>query len=308
MEPTDDVIDDFKVDFKYFKQRASVPSFHDVVDFDKPSSLTGKAAKVKLEHCDYFGQNMTDYENWDAYHLESVPGLYFIKNVFSEEHQFSWAKRCMQDFTRTPYVTNLDQFQEKTSIDKMWEMSKSAFLQSESFNLQDTPIWSVRWATLGYHHNWNTRHYSKGHRSDVPEDVARMSINIAHALGFQKYKAEASVVNYYHESSYLCRHQDLSEVDLSFPLISVSFGLDAIFLIGSDIKIAKPTAIFIRSGDVIIMSGQSRTAYHALPRVMTTSKLRLDGKSDFLSCYLKNSRINLNIRQVESDHSVLPDD
>lgn len=307
MEFMDNVIDDFKVDFKYYKQRASVPSFNDVVDFDKPSSLIEKASRVNLEHCNSV-KNMTEVDEWEAYQLDSVPGFYFIKNVFSEEHQFYWAQRCVQDFTHSPYVTNLDQFQEKSSIDKMWEISKSNFLQSGSSNLKDTPIWSVRWATLGYHHNWNTRNYSKGHRTDVPEDVARMSINIAHALGFKKYKAEASVVNFYHESSSLCPHQDLSELDLSFPLISVSFGLDAIFLIGSDVKTSKPTAIFIRSGDVVVMSGRSRTAYHALPRVMSTSKLQIDSRSDFLSCYLKNSRINLNVRQVESENSVLPED
>ena len=53
-------------------------------------------------------------------------------------------------------------------------------------------------------------------------------------------------------------HQDHSEENLDAPLISISFGNPGVFLIGGKTKDAKPTAIAIKSGDVLVMSGESR--------------------------------------------------
>ena len=52
------------------------------------------------------------------------------------------------------------------------------------------------------------------------------------------------------------------------PLISVSFGSSAIFLIGGNSKTIKPKAIHVTSGDFIIMSGTSRLAFHAVPKIL----------------------------------------
>ena len=35
----------------------------------------------------------------------------------------------------------------------------------------------------------------------------------------------------------------------------------------------KPTALLIRSGDVVIMSGVSRLCYHGIPRILSTDKM-----------------------------------
>lgn len=50
-----------------------------------------------------------------------------------------------------------------------------------------------------------------------------------------------------------------------------SFGQTAVFLIGGVTKEEKPSALFLKSGDVVIMSKQSRLCYHAVPRVMKAS-------------------------------------
>lgn len=40
------------------------------------------------------------------------------------------------------------------------------------------------------------------------------------------------------------------------------------FLIGGASKTTRPTAIFLHSGDVLVMSGPSRLCYHAVPKVL----------------------------------------
>lgn len=49
-----------------------------------------------------------------------------------------------------------------------------------------------------------------------------------------------------------------------------SFGQTAIFLIGGPTKDEKPMAIFLKSGDIAVMSKESRLSYHAVPKIMKT--------------------------------------
>ena len=89
-----------------------------------------------------------------------------------------------------------------------------------------------------------------------------------------------------------------------------SFGQTAVFLIGGLSKSVEPIALFIQSGDVIIMSGESRLYYHGIPKILPVD----DGELPFMQCkdagmgishehkllynFMKTTRINVNIRQV----------
>ena len=68
--------------------------------------------------------------------------------------------------------------------------------------------------------------------------------------------------------STLSPHTDHSEFDLDSPLISVSLGQSALFLVGGTSREDEPIAMFLRSGDVAVMMGPSRVAFHAVPRVL----------------------------------------
>lgn len=57
----------------------------------------------------------------------------------------------------------------------------------------------------------------------------------------------------------------------SLVLSSCSFGQSAVFLIGGETKSVHPHAILLRSGDIVIMSGPSRTFYHGVPKIITPS-------------------------------------
>ena len=153
-----------------------------------------------------------------------------------------------------------------------------------------------RWATLGYHHNWDTKEYSEKSKTDFPTELAALASEVAKVLGWTNYNAEAAIVNYYPTSSTLNPHTDHSEKNLSAPLISISLGLSAVFLIGGPTLAEPPTPILLRSGDVLLMAGESRMAYHALPKVLPAT---WEGKPDGrVGEYLSNHRININVRQV----------
>lgn len=62
---------------------------------------------------------------------------------------------------------------------------------------------------------------------------------------------------------------DDAERDLRQPLVSVSIGCAAVFLMGGPTKGTPPSALLLRSGDAVVLSGPARLCYHGLPRVLT---------------------------------------
>ena len=100
--------------------------------------------------------------------------------------------------------------------------------------------------------------YNKNDYTPLPNDIEIFTKMIANLIGFEHFEPQAGIINYYHLNSTLSAHRDHSEFNLEAPLISISFGNSAIFLIGGNSKEVKPKPIILQSGDILIMSGESR--------------------------------------------------
>jgi alkylated DNA repair protein (DNA oxidative demethylase) len=101
---------------------------------------------------------------------------------------------------------------------------------------------------------------------------------------------QACLNNYYDVSARMGLHQDRDESDFSAPVLSVSLGDACLFRIGGTER-GQPTRSFrLESGDVVILGGESRLAFHGVDRIYPmTSTLLKDG-----------GRINLTLRRVDS--------
>ena len=99
---------------------------------------------------------------------------------------------------------------------------------------------------------------------------------------------QACLVNFYETSARMGLHQDRDEKDLSAPVLSVSLGDACLFRIGGTER-GQPTRSFrLESGDIVILGGESRLAFHGVDRIYPmTSTLLKDG-----------GRINLTLRRV----------
>ena len=99
---------------------------------------------------------------------------------------------------------------------------------------------------------------------------------------------QACLVNFYDPSARMGLHQDRDESDFSAPVLSISLGDACLFRIGGTER-GQPTRSFrLESGDVVILGGESRLAFHGVDRIYpTTSTLLKDG-----------GRINLTLRRV----------
>jgi len=101
---------------------------------------------------------------------------------------------------------------------------------------------------------------------------------------------EACLINFYVPSAKMGLHQDRDEADFAAPVVSVSLGDSCLFRVGGA-KRSDPTRSFrLNSGDVVVLGGGARLAFHGVDRIYPgTSTLLPDG-----------GRINLTMRRVIS--------
>jgi DNA oxidative demethylase len=99
---------------------------------------------------------------------------------------------------------------------------------------------------------------------------------------------EACLVNYYAGEARLGSHVDADEENTLAPVLSVSLGDAGIFHVGGLRRSDPKARLTLNSGDVVVLAGTARFAYHGIDRVLA-------GTSDLLA---EGGRINLTMRRV----------
>ncbi|MGB3540859.1 MAG: alpha-ketoglutarate-dependent dioxygenase AlkB [Mesorhizobium sp.] len=103
---------------------------------------------------------------------------------------------------------------------------------------------------------------------------------------------EACLVNFYSSEAKMGLHQDRDEADFAAPVVSVSLGDDCLFRVGGVQRADKTISFRLQSGDVVVLGGESRLAFHGVDRLYPQT-----------STLLKNGgRINLTLRRVTAVH------
>ncbi|MCK0197474.1 alpha-ketoglutarate-dependent dioxygenase AlkB [Ancylobacter sp. 6x-1] len=98
---------------------------------------------------------------------------------------------------------------------------------------------------------------------------------------------EACLINWYDPAARMGLHQDRDEEEFGAPVVSVSLGDTGVFRIGGTARTAATRSIRLASGDVLMLSGPSRLAFHGIDRIVADSSLLKQG-----------GRINLTLRRV----------
>jgi alkylated DNA repair protein (DNA oxidative demethylase) len=99
---------------------------------------------------------------------------------------------------------------------------------------------------------------------------------------------DCCLVNWYGAEARMGLHRDADEVEFSAPVVSISLGDPARFRMGGQERKGPTESVVLRSGDVVVMGGPARLAYHGIDRVMF-------GEDDLLP---GGGRINLTLRVV----------
>jgi DNA oxidative demethylase len=106
---------------------------------------------------------------------------------------------------------------------------------------------------------------------------------------------EACLINFYGAHAKMGLHQDRDETEFDAPVISISLGDTCLFRVGGCKRNEPSRSVRLSSGDVVVLGGASRLAFHGVDRILPgTSRLLPEG-----------GRINLTLRRVTRSGCVM---
>jgi alkylated DNA repair protein (DNA oxidative demethylase) len=118
--------------------------------------------------------------------------------------------------------------------------------------------------------------------------IPQILFDLWEAVADYPHPPEACLINYYQGFAKMGLHQDRDEEDFTAPVLSVSLGDTGIFRVGGKTR-KDPTQKFeLESGDVFVLGGEDRLAFHGIDRI-------LPGTSNLLE---EGGRFNLTLRRV----------
>jgi alkylated DNA repair protein (DNA oxidative demethylase) len=118
--------------------------------------------------------------------------------------------------------------------------------------------------------------------------IPDMLLDIWHDTAGSTVEPEACLINYYDPAAKMGLHQDRDEREFAAPVLSISLGDDCLFRVGG-VKRDDPTTSFrLSSGDVVIIGGEGRLAFHGVDRIYPGTSMLLK----------REGRINLTLRRV----------
>jgi alkylated DNA repair protein (DNA oxidative demethylase) len=121
----------------------------------------------------------------------------------------------------------------------------------------------------------------------MPEAFRRLAEDAAARGGFTGFAPDACLINRYQPGARLSLHQDRNEKDFGQPIVSVSLGLPAVFLLGGLERTEKPRRVALTHGDVMVWGGPARLRFHGVMPLKDGSHASVGGH-----------RVNLTFRKA----------
>jgi alkylated DNA repair protein (DNA oxidative demethylase) len=101
----------------------------------------------------------------------------------------------------------------------------------------------------------------------LPAAFQLLAERAAAQAGFAAFRPDVCLINRYEPGARMSLHQDRDERDFTAPIVSVSLGLGATFLLGGAKRSDRPHRLPLAHGDVLVWGGAKRLAYHGVAPV-----------------------------------------
>lgn len=98
----------------------------------------------------------------------------------------------------------------------------------------------------------------------LPACFTLLATAAAAAAGFAGFEPDVCLVNEYLPGTKLSLHQDRDERDYAHPIVSVSLGATATFLLGGLNRKDRTQRLPLHHGDVLVWGGPARLRYHGV--------------------------------------------
>ena len=240
--------------------------------------------------------------------INGIDGFRFLRCPFSVEAQLQLVRSALSEWIEPPSANNLATAH---GVSAAAAADHTNLWARHSAQPDGSLLSKLTWATVGYQYQWTPREYDPRFRSHFPAELAQLASALAGACGWS-LRPEAAIINLYSHGSLMGGHRDDAEPCQDVPIVSISLGLDCVYLLGGETKATPPVAMRLRSGDVIVQGGLSRGYVHGVPRVLRDSlpaALQACGAADAddseacarlapFARWLRDHRLNINVRQV----------
>ncbi|KAK4508410.1 hypothetical protein PRZ48_002148 [Zasmidium cellare] len=278
-----------------------------------PNELREILSEFLSEHTDHSRNGIPfELKQTPVYQVPNLPGLLIYPSLLPPQIQLSLLDRLLhRDISNPAHKTNVHLHHHvpyPQPKDPEAPVSRASYFDPSSSNLEfppkdptlhkplSTPQFlskKLRWCTLGGQYDWTAKQYPSSTPPPFPPDLKSLIETIF------PMRAEAAILNLYSPGDTLSLHRDVSE-ECGAPLVSISLGCDAVFVCGLGEEAA---VLRLRSGDAVLMSGESRYAWHGVPKIVEgTCPAWMEGwpGEEFgeWEGWMRGKRVNLNVRQM----------
>jgi alkylated DNA repair protein (DNA oxidative demethylase) len=188
------------------------------------------------------------------------------------------------------YPGYLDAAEQRALLDAVRDVVRQAPLvqpvtpSGKAMSVRITSAGQVGWVSDRAGYRYQPRHPSGVAWPPIPQQLLDIWQDVAES----ERLPETCLVNWYGEGARMGLHQDRDETDFGCPVVSVSLGDAALFRIGGTARRDPTRSHWLASGDVLVLGGAARMAWHGIDRTRFASS----------SVIPQGGRINLTMRVV----------
>ena len=185
-------------------------------------------------------------------------------------------------------VGHLDRDRQSAIVSDLRNLAKLAPFQryttpgGRKMSVRMTAAGERGWVTDPEGYRYSPERLGGGAWPEIPQSI----LHVWSEVSGTERQPDSCLVNFYGEGARMGMHQDKDEADFSWPVVSISLGDDALFRVGGVDKPSPSQSYWLKSGDVAVIAGKARLAYHGIDRVKF-------GSSDLLP---DGGRINVTLR------------
>lgn len=191
------------------------------------------------------------------------------------------------------WPAKLDLIQQVSLLEEIRERVKSAPLftprmpkNGKEMSVRMTNFGDLGWVT-DQEHGYRYQSYHPVTQKPWP-DIPQSLLDLWAELSNHTSLPQACLVNFYKDDALMGMHQDRDEQTFDAPVLSVSLGNDCLFRVGGTARGGKTKSFRLMSGDVMMLAGPARLAFHGVDKIYPET-------SDLLKA---GGRINLTLRVV----------
>ena len=120
------------------------------------------------------------------------------------------------------------------------------------------------WVSDAYGYRYTRQRHGEQTWPVMPALFLKLAQAAAATAGFNDFLPDSCLINIYLPGAKMSLHQDKNEKDFSQPIVSVSLGLPATFLLGGRQREHQTRRIQLTHGDVVVWGGPARLYFHGV--------------------------------------------